>query len=107
VPERMHTFRVFLSAEGVEAAVPAGGCIASISGQGMAAGAAWDGTITIEEYVQPFAVGGGLQAKAFSGEMGFETMELVKKYYSDSIGKAAIGAFGKPVELPQEGEGTG
>lgn len=32
-------------------------------------------------------------------------MELVKKYYSDSIGKAAIGAFGKPVELPQEGEG--
>jgi hypothetical protein len=39
--------------------------------------------------------------------MGFETMELVKEYYSDSIGKAAIGAFGKPVELPEEGEGTG
>lgn len=93
--------------EGGTAAIDMGGCIASISGQGMAAGAAWDGTITVEEYVQPFTLKGGLQAKAFSGEMGFETMELVKKYYSDSIGKAGIGAFGMPVELSQEGEGTG
>ena len=107
VPNITNTFSVHLRMEGGTAAIDTGGCIASISGQGMAAGAAWDGTITVEEYVQPFAVGGGLQAKAFSGEMGFETMELVKKYYSDSIGKAGIGAFGKPVELPQEGEGTG
>ena len=107
VPNITNTFSVHLRMEGGTAAISTSGCIASISGQGMAAGAAWDGTITVEEYVQPFAVGGGLQAKAFSGEMGFETMELVKKYYSDSIGKAAIGAFGKPVELPEEGEGTG
>ena len=107
VPNITNTFSVHLRMEGGTAAISTGGCIASISGQGMAAGAAWDGTITVEEYVQPFAVGGGLQAKAFSGEMGFETMELVKEYYSDSIGKAAIGAFGKPVELPEEGEGTG
>ena len=107
VPNITNTFNVHLRMEGGTAAIDTGGCIASISGQGMAAGAAWDGTITVEEYVQPFTVGGGLQAKAFSGEMGFETMELVKKYYSDSIRKAGIGAFGKPVELPQEGEGTG
>ena len=107
VPNITNTFSVHLRMEGGTAAISTSGCIASISGQGMAAGAAWDGTITVEEYVQPFAVGGGLQAKAFSGEMGFETMERVKKYYSDSIGKAAIGAFGKPVELPEEGEGTG
>ena len=107
VPNITNTFNVHLRMEGGTAAIDTGGCIASISGQGMAAGAAWDGTITVEEYVQPFAVGGGLQAKAFSGEMGFETMELVKKYYSDSIGKAAIGVFGKPVELLEEGEGTG
>ncbi|MBE7727958.1 MAG: hypothetical protein E7244_27320 [Enterocloster citroniae] len=105
VPNITNTFNVHLRMEGGTAAIGTGGCIASVSGQGMVAGAAWDGTITVEEYVQPFAVGGGLQAKPFSGEMGFETMELVKKYYSDSIGKAAIGAFGKPVELPQEGEG--
>ena len=107
VPNITNTFNVHLRMEGGTAAIDTGGCIASISGQGMAAGAAWDGTITVEEYVQPFTLKGGLQAKAFSGEMGFETMELVKKYYSDSIGKAGIGAFGRPVELPQEGEGTG
>ena len=107
VPNITNTFSVHLRMEGGTAAIDTGGCIASISGQGMAAGAAWDGTITVEEYVQPFTLKGGLQAKAFSGEMGFETMELVKKYYSDSIRKAGIGAFGMPVELPQEGEGTG
>ena len=107
VPNITNTFNVHLRMEGGTAAIDTGGCIASISGQGMAAGAAWDGTITVEEYVQPFALKGSLQAKAFSGEMGFETMELVKKYYSDSIGKAGIGAFGRPVELTQEGEGTG
>ncbi|MCI9229763.1 MAG: hypothetical protein HFH96_01385 [Lachnospiraceae bacterium] len=107
VPNITNTFNVHLRMEGGTAAIDTGGCIASISGQGMAAGAAWDGTITVEEYVQPFALKGSLQAKAFSGEMGFETMELVKKYYSDSIGKAGIGAFGRPVELPQEGEGSG
>ena len=49
--ERMHTFRVYLSIEGGEAAVPAGGCIASISGQAMAASAKnWDGTLEFEEY---------------------------------------------------------
>ena len=107
VPNITNTFNVHLRMEGGTAAIDTGGCIASISGQGMAAGAAWDGTITVEEYVQPFALKGSLQAKAFSGEMGFETMELVKKFYSDSIGKAGIGAFGRPVELPQEGEGNG
>ncbi len=105
VPNITNTFNVHLRMEGGTAAIDTGGCIASISGQGMAAGAAWDGTITVEEYVQPFTLKGGLQAKAFSGEMGFETMELVKKYYSDSIRKAGIGAFGKPVELPQEPHG--
>lgn len=105
VPNITNTFNVHLRMENGTAVIDTGGCIASISGQGMAAGAAWDGTITVEEYVHPFAVGGGLRAKAFSGDMGFETMELVKKYYSDSIRKAGIGAFGKTVELPQEGEG--
>ena len=51
VPERMHTFRVYLSAEGGEAAVPAGGCIASISGQAMAGATKnWDGTLEFEDY---------------------------------------------------------
>lgn len=107
VPNITNTFNVYLRMEGGVAEIGTGGCIASISGQGMAAGAAWDGTITAEEYVERFAVGGGLRAKAFSGDMDFETMELVKKFYADSIRRAAVGAFGMPVELPQEGDGTG
>ena len=107
VPNVTNTFNVHLRMEGGTAQIGTGGCIASISGQGMAAGAAWDGTITAEEYVERFTVGGGLRAKAFSGDMDFETMELVKKFYADSIQRAAVGAFGMPVELPQEGDGTG
>lgn len=107
VPNITNTFNVHLRMEGGTALIGTGGCIASISGQGMAAGAAWDGTITAEEYVERFTVGGGLQAKEFSGDMDFETMELVKKFYADSIQRAAVGAFGMPVELPQEGDGTG
>lgn len=107
VPNVTNTFNVHLRMEGGTALIGTGGCIASISGQGMAAGAAWDGTITAEEYVARFTVGGGLQAKEFSGDMDFETMELVKKFYADSIQRAAVGAFGMPVELPQEGDGTG
>ena len=107
VPNITNTFNVHLRMEGGTAQIGTGGCIASISGQGMAAGAAWDGTVTAEEYVGRFAFGGGLRAKAFSGDMDFETMELVKKFYADSIWRAAVGAFGMPVELPQEGGITG
>ena len=46
-----------------------------------------------------FAVSGGLEAKGFKDDMGISTMELVQKGYSDSIRKALIGAFGKPIEL--------
>ena len=60
---------------------------------------AWDGTVTMEEYVSRFAFGGGLGMKGFAGEMGIETMELVRKSYADSIGKVLIGAFGKPIDL--------
>ncbi len=99
VPNITNTFNVYLRMENGTGEIETGGCIASISGQGMAAAAAWDGTITVEEYVSRFAFGGGLRMKAFTGEMGMETMELVQKGYSDSIGRALIGAFGKPIDL--------
>ena len=99
VPNITNTFNVHLRVENGTALVETGGCIASISGQGMAAGAAWDGTIVAEEYIGRFAFPGGLKAKEFKEDMGFGTMELVQKGYSDSIRKALIGAFGKPVEL--------
>ncbi len=99
VPNITNTFNVYLRMENGTGEIGTGGCIASISGQGMAAAAAWDGTVTMEEYVSRFAFGGGLGMKGFAGEMGIETMELVRKSYADSIGKALIGAFGKPIDL--------
>ncbi len=99
VPNITNTFNVYLRMENGTGEIGTGGCIASISGQGMAAAAAWDGTVTVEEYVSRLAFGGGLGMKGFAGEMGIETMELVRKSYADSIGKALIGAFGKPIDL--------
>ena len=99
VPNITNTFNVYLRMEGGTGEIETGGCIASISGQGMAAAAAWDGTVTVEESVGRFALGGGLGMKVFAGDMGIETMELVQKSYGDSMGKVLIGAFGKPFEV--------
>ena len=99
VPNITNTFNVYLRMEGGTGKIETGGCIASISGQGMAAAAAWDGTVTVEEPMRRFALGGGLGMKVFAGDMGIETMELVQKSYGDSIGKALIGAFGRPFEI--------
>ena len=99
VPNITNTFNVYLRMEGGTGEIETGGCIASISGQGMAATAAWDGTVTVEESVGRFALGGGLGMKVFAGDMGIETMELVQRSYGDSMGKVLIGAFGKPFEI--------
>ena len=99
VPNITNTFNVYLRMEGGTGEIETGGCIASISGQGMAATAAWDGTVTVEEPMRRFALGGGLGMKVFAGDMGIETMELVQRSYGDSMGKVLIGAFGKPFEV--------
>ena len=83
-----------------------GNCIASISGQSMGAVAAWDGKIELEEKTGWFVLGGGLNIRAFAGEMRMETMELVVQGYSDTVGRSGIGAFCRPVDLSQEGNGA-
>ena len=51
VPNITNTFNVYLRMVGGSGSVGIGDCIASISGQAMAAAAAWDGRIDIEETV--------------------------------------------------------
>ena len=100
VPNITNTFNVYLRMEGGEGTVEAGGCIASISGQAMAAAAAWDGRIEVEEYVSGFSMSGGLRARGFAGEMRTETMELVVRGYADHMaGRTALGGFCRPVEM--------
>ena len=101
VPNITNTFNVYLRMVGGSGSVGIGDCIASISGQAMAAAAAWDGRIDIEETVGLFSVGGGLQGKDFADVMAVETMELVQRSYSDTLSvKPKIGAFCRPVTLP-------
>ena len=101
VPNITNTFNVDLRMEDGSGSVGIGDCIASISGQAMAAAAAWDGRIDIEETAALFSVGGGLQSKDFTDVMAVETMELVQRSYSDTLtAKPKIGAFCRPVTMP-------
>ena len=100
VPNITNTFNVYLRMEDGSGSVEIGGCIASISGQAMAAAAAWDGRIDIEETSVLFSVSGGLQARGFTGTVDVGTMELVQKSYADTMtGRTGIGAFCRPVTL--------
>ena len=100
IPNITNTFNVYLRMEGGTGTIETGECIASISGQAMAAAAAWDGKITIEEKALPFIIGGGLNVKNYSETIKMETMELVIRSYSDHVScRTAIGAFCQPVEI--------
>ena len=100
VPNITNTFNVYLQMEGGSGSVGIGDCIASISGQAMAAAAAWDGRIDIEESAALFSINSGLQARGFTGAVDVGTMELVQKSYADTMtGRTGIGAFCRPVTL--------
>lgn len=100
VPNITNTFNVYLRMEDGSGSVGIGDCIASISGQAMAAAAAWDGRIDIEETSALFSVSGGLQATGLTEAIDVGTMELVQKSYADTMaGRTGIGAFCRPVTL--------
>lgn len=103
VPNITNTFEVYLRMANGTGSVDTGGCIAAISGQAMAAAAAWDGKINIEETVAGFMIGGGIQMKGYAETIKMETMELVQRSYSDHVAeKYGIGAFCRPVVMEQE-----
>jgi len=101
-PNITNTFHVYLRITGGNGMIETGGCIASISGQSMAAAMAWDGTITLEESITPFSVQTGLITETIADDVFFQTMEEMKTNMADSIGMAAIGAFGRPVDMSWE-----
>lgn len=99
IPNFTNTFNVYLRMTGGSGSIETGGCIASISGQGMAAAPAWDGKIALEEAVSRFLLGSGLAVKGFTEKVEIETMELVQRQMADSVERIAVGAFGCPVDL--------
>ena len=95
-----NTFNVYMRVAGGSGTVDTGWCVASISGQGMGASAAWDGTITVEEYIDMVGISGGLQLAAIQENIQFKIDELVQRSYSDVvIGRKALGAFAMPVDV--------
>ena len=95
-----NTFNVYMKVMGGTGTVDTGWCVASVSGQSMGASAAWDGTITIEEYIEKVGISGGLQLKQVADSVTFKIDELVQRSYSDVvIGRTALAAFAMPVDV--------
>ena len=103
VPNITNTFNVYLRMEGGSGSVGIGDCIASISGQAMAAAAAWDGRIDIEERRLCSDPRRAESERDFGchchGDYGTGAEELCG--YPDP--KPGIGAFCRPVTLPGSG----
>lgn len=100
IPNITNTFNVYLRMENGTGSVGIGDCIASISGQAMAAAPAWDGKIELEEKIGRFVIGGGIHARGIMDDIRLETMELVQRAYTDQIaGRISIGAFCRPVTV--------
>ena len=100
IPNITNTFNVYLRMENGKGSVGIGDCIASISGQAMAAAPAWDGKIEIEEKTGRFILGGGMDVKNITDIMQIKTMELVQRAYTEHMtGRTAICAFCRPVTV--------
>ena len=95
-----NTFNVYLWMEYGSGTVDVGDCIASVSGQAMAAGEAWDGKLEVEDYTTRFAIGGGLDVNGFREELSMQMKETVNRgfevYFAE---RAGIGGFCRPVEM--------
>lgn len=98
IPNFTNTFNVYLRMEGGTGQIETGGCIASISGQGMAAAAGWDGKIELQESIGRLPFETGLAVREFAETIGMDTMELVRSQMADSMGRVSIGAFGAVVD---------
>ena len=95
-----NTFNVYLWMENGRGTVDVGGCIASVSGQAMAAGEAWDGKLEVEDYTRRFAIGGGLDVNGFRESLSMQMKETVNRgfevYFAE---RAGISGFCRPVEM--------
>ena len=95
-----NTFNVYLWMENGSGTVDVGDCIASVSGQAMAAGDAWDGKLEVEDYTRRFTIGGGLNVNVFRDSLSMQMKETVNRgfevYFAE---RAVISGFCRPVEM--------
>ena len=74
LPNLLNNFSVYFSVSGGTALIEAGSCIATISGQGMAAEAEaeWDGTIVVEDTYTKWTLTEAVRVKGFSEKVSVE-----------------------------------
>lgn len=95
-----NTFNVYLWMENGSGTVDVGDCIASVSGQAMAAGEAWDGKLEVEDYTTRFAIGGGLNVNGFRDSLSMQMKETVNRGFEVHFAeRAGISGFCRPVEM--------
>ncbi|MGN0254916.1 MAG: hypothetical protein ACI4W2_00185, partial [Eubacterium sp.] len=98
-PNYTNTFNVYLRMTGGTGDVAIGGCIASVSGQAMAAEEAWNGKPEFEESVRYFDITSSLKTLGYSEAAEKQLVEYMKRSYSDTVsGRTPIGAFCEPIE---------
>ncbi len=92
-------FNVYMRMEGGTGNVETGNCLATITGQSMGAGEAWDGEIRIEEKIPAFSVGTVTRAVGLSDSVSFKIDETMRRAYADVLTeRIKIGAFAMPIE---------
>lgn len=100
IPNYTNTFNVYLRMDSGSASIDVGGVIASISGQSMAAGDAWDGTINLSDSITRLKFGGNLRTKALTDGMNMEYRIVHNEALSEVLaGRTGIGAFARPFIL--------
>lgn len=100
IPNYTNTFNVYLRMDRGSASIDVGGVIASISGQSMAAGDAWDGTINLSDSITRLKFGGNLRTKALTDVMNMEYRIVHNEALSEVLaGRTGIGAFARPFIL--------
>lgn len=101
LPDVTNTFNVYLKIAGGSGLIDAGGIIATISGQAMAAESPWDGNIELEEQVSLFSMGGGMKTNGLKDLPGtVELLPIEKNAVSQRIsGRFIVGGFSNVVEV--------
>ena len=99
IPDALNTFEVYIRMTNGNGSVSVGNCIASISGQSMAAAQAWDGKIEIEEQTEPFRIAGQLKMNRIVDEASLNLIEIVYTNISDSMQVQHFTAFGNQIDI--------
>lgn len=99
IPDALNTFEVYVRMTNGGGSVSVGNCIASISGQSMAAAQAWDGKIEIEEQTEPFRIAGQIRLNRIEDEAELNLIEIVYTNISDSMRVQRFAAFGNQIDI--------